>query len=181
MMKKIFCLIVLTIPAIPILAEDPTALAVDKKVGYALLDSYTTFFHEMAVSGSGGYEKVSTAFRKFLTDANKAREQNQIDQVFYSRYKRVLTITGLTMIPLEEGIFADLLNQEFGRFVKDVLGEDFAGSPKGNAIGQLAYALSEEILNLHLYLDDIEAKDKLRKSFEGKFLDVTPKKDSVKK
>ncbi len=179
MIKKFFCLIVLVALAIPVLAEDPAGPAIDKKVGYALLDAYTQFFREMAVSGSGGYEKVSAAFGKFMADANQARQQNKIDKVFFYRYKRILTTTGLLMIPSGEEIFADILDQELAHFVKDVLGEDYRSASaniKGHAIGLIASALSEEILNLHLYLDDVEAKEKLRKAFEGKFLDATPKK-----
>jgi hypothetical protein len=176
MKKNILGLIALTVFALTALAEAPGAPAIDKSVGYALLDAYTNFFHDMAVSGSGGYEKVSAAFHKFLSDASQARQKNQIDQVFFSRYKRMLAVSGLTMIPSGE-VFSDILDQELGRFVKDILGEEFDGSnPKRSRIGLIAYALSEEILNLHLYLDDIEAKEKLRKSFEGKFLDATPKK-----
>jgi hypothetical protein len=176
MKKKILGLIALTALALPALAEGPAAPAVDKKVGHALLDAYTAFFHDMAVSGSGGYEKVHAAFGRFLSEANQARQKNQIDQVFFFRYKKLLAITGLTMIPSGE-IFSDILDEELGRFVKDVLGEDLnVSNPKRSNIGLVATALSEEILNLHLYLDDIEAKDKLRRSFEGKFLDVTPAK-----
>jgi len=181
MLRKLLSLGILFCLAMPILAEDPAASPLEKKVGYALLDSFTDFFHEMAISGSGGYEKVSKAFQKFIAEANKAKEQKQIDQVFYARYKRILAVMGLSMIPYDEGIFSDILNQEFGHFVKDVLGEEltsFKGSP---AVGKLAQAVSEEILNLHLYLDNSEAKDKLRKSFEKKFLDANPKKESVKK
>lgn len=181
MSRKILVIVILCLSALPLLAEDSISLPVDKKIGHALLDSFTTFFHEMAVSGSGGYEKVSKAFEKFMADAKKAGEQKQIDPVFFSRYKRILTIMGLTMIPSEEGIFADILNQEFGHFVKDILGEDLIAFKGSGAVGQLALAVSEEILNLHLYLDNIKAKEKLRKSFEGKFLDATPNKKSVKK
>ena len=181
MLRKILSVGILCILVLPVLAEDPAAAPVDKKIGHALLDSFTTYFHEMAVSGSGGYEKVSRAFDKFMADAKKAKEQNQIDPVFFSRYKRILTIMGLTMIPSEEGIFVDILNQEFGHFVRDVLGEDLINFKGSGAVGQLALAISEEILNLHLYLDNIEAKEKLRKSFEGKFLDATPNKKPVKK
>jgi hypothetical protein len=176
MIKRVLGLIMLTSLAFPVWATNLDESAIDKKTGYALLDSFTNFFRDMAVSGSGGYEKVSAAFTKFMSDANLARQQNQIDQVFFSRYKRILAVMGLTMIPISEGIFEDVLNQELGHFVKDVLGEEFKKTGKGQAIGQLAAAVSEEILNLHLYLDDLEAKEKLRKSFEGKFLDAKPKK-----
>jgi len=176
MKNKILGFIILMAFALPALAEGPAAPAVDKKVGYALLDAYASFFHDMAVSGSGGYAKVSPAFRKFLADATQARQNNQIDQVFFTRYKRMLMVTELTMIPSEELIW-DVIEQELARFVKDILGEEFNGPDlKSSKIGLLATALSEEILNLHLYLDDIEAKDKLRKSFEGKFIDTAPTK-----
>jgi len=166
MKKAILGLVALSTFILPLVAESPSAPPIDKKAGYALLDAYTGFFRDLAMHGSGGYEKVSPALKKFLSDANQARQKNQIDQVFFARYKRLLSISELASIPSAE-ILADIIEEEVGRFVKDILGEDFnSANPVQSKIGLVAYAISEEILNLHLYLDDIEAKDKLRKSFE---------------
>ena len=176
MKRAILGLVALSAFMLPLVAESPAAPPIDKKAGYALLDAYASFFHDMAVSGSGGYAKVSPAFRKFLSDASQARQNKEIDQVFFTRYKRMLMVTELTMIPSEELVW-DVIEQELARFVKDILGEQFNGPDlKTSKIGLLATALSEEILNLHLYLDDIEAKDRLRKSFEGKFMSPPPAK-----
>jgi len=41
-------------------------------------------------------------------------------------------------------------------------------------------ALSEEILKPRLYLDDFEAKEKLREAFNKKFSDAKPKKEADK-
>jgi len=45
-----------------------------------------------------------------------------------------------------------------------------------DAIGQVANAVADEIINLHLYLDNIEIKEKLRKAWDEKFSAAQDKK-----
>jgi hypothetical protein len=56
-----------------------------------------------------------------------------------------------------------------------VLGEDWKGSGAG-AIGQVADAIAYEIIDLQMYLDNLEMREKLRKDWDKKFSDVLPKK-----
>jgi hypothetical protein len=177
MLKKAVCLSVLVLFAAPILAEDTGAgsLPVDKKVGYALLDAIGQTFHEMAVSGSGGVEKVTQAISKFMADARKAKEQKRIDALFFARYQRILGIIKLAVGPDPDGILVPIINRELGLFVKDVLAEDFK-STGPEAIGQVANAIADEIINLHLYLDNIETKEQLRKAWDEKFSGAGDKK-----
>jgi hypothetical protein len=175
MLKKSIGLLVLAFLAAPILAGEPGSSPVDKKVGYVLIDSIGETFHQMAMSGSGGVEKVNTAVEKFMADARKAKEQGQIDPVFFARYTRILAIIKIAVAPDPQGILVPMFDDELRRFVREVLGEDYKGSGP-QAIGQVANAIADELVNLHLYLDDIETKEKLRKAWDEK-LSSPPRKE----
>jgi hypothetical protein len=176
MPKKIFSLFILILLAIPLVADDPGAVPVDKKVGYALLDAIAQTFQEMAMTGTGGVEKVTQAVHQFMVDARKAKEQKQIDDIFFVRYQRILAIIKLAVAPDPEGILVPIFDQELARFVREVLGEDWKGSGPA-AIGQVANAIADEIINLHLYLDNIETKEKLRKAWDEKMSAPAEKKE----
>jgi hypothetical protein len=176
MFKKFVCLLVLILLAVPLLAEESSVAPLDKKVGYALLDVISQTFHDMAMTGTTGrVEFVTQAIQKFMADARKAKEQNQIDAVFFVRYRRILAIIKLAVAPDPEGILVPIFDQELARFVQEVLGEEYKGSGP-EAIGQVAKAIADEIINLHLYLDDTEAKAKLWKSFEERYSKKPEKK-----
>jgi len=178
MIRKILCLGLLALMAMPALAEDSPGSAVDKKVGYALLDSLSTFFRDLAASGSGGYSKVDQFLQTTLVNAKKAKEQKQIDLIFYTRLARLLAMMDLFMVPDKGGILRPVIDREIRDFVKDVLGEEWRGE---DGIGKVAYAFGDEIINLQMYLDNLEVKEKLWKSFEGKYAPQPKKKETVKK
>lgn len=73
------------------------------------------------------------------------------------------------------GILVPIIDRELELFVKDVLAEDFKSSGP-EAIGQVANAIADEIINLHLYLDNLETKEKLRKAWDEKFSAAGEKK-----
>lgn len=179
MKNKMLTLIVLIVCAIPLLAEVPDPAAFDKKVGGALLDGIARVFHEMAASPTGTKEDRQKQIEDFLVasmgEAKKAKEQKQIDAVFFVRYQRVLGIIKLVMAPDPGGILVPIIDQELKRFVSEVLGEEFRGTGSG-AIGQVANALADEMVNLRLYMDNVEVKAKLRKEFDEKFNDLVPEK-----
>lgn len=104
-----------------------------------------------------------------------------IIRVFFSRYRRIVAIMKLTTLPDPAEILSGIAEQEISHFVNDALGEELKGGLSSEAIGQLASAISEEILNLHLYLDVSEVKEKLRKDFENKFFGAKPKKEPIAK
>jgi hypothetical protein len=179
MMKKLLCLTVLVALAMPIWAEDPALPAIDKKVGTALLDSIARLFHDMATQGTGTKDDRLRRIEEFLIqsmqEAKKAKEQSQVDPVFFARYQRLLGVIKMTMAPDPGGILVPVLDQELKRFVYEVLGEEYKGSGPG-AIGQVANAIADEIVNLQLHMDNFETKARLRKAFDEKFTGATPKK-----
>jgi len=165
--KKSIGLLTLMFYAVPLAAGEPGVPPVDKKAGYALLETVSQAFHDMAVSGSGGVEQVTQSLHKFMAEATKARAQNRIDGVFFARYARILAIIKIAIAPDPEGILVPMFNEELSRFVREVLGEEYKGSGP-EAIGQVASAIADELINLHLYLDNIETKEKLRKAWDEK-------------
>jgi hypothetical protein len=175
MLKTSLGFFILVILAVPLLADGPSASPVDKTVGYALIDAVGQTFHDMAVSGSGDVDLVNKAVEKFMAEARKAREEGRIDPVFFARYSRILAIIKIAVAPDPQGILVPMFDDELRRFVREVLGEDYKGSGP-QAIGQVANAIADELINLRLYLDDIEAKEKLRKAWDEKLSGSTEKK-----
>jgi len=176
MKNRVLALVVLAVLAVPLAAEIPDPAAFDKKVGAALLDGIARIFHEMAVSGSKDTLKQIEAYLiSSMNEARKAKEQNQIDAVFLARYQRMLGIIKLVIGPDPGGILVPIIDQELKRFVTEVLGEEFKGTGPG-AIGQVANAIADEMVNLRLYMDNVEIKARLRKEFDEKFSDAAPKK-----
>lgn len=165
MLRKSFTIIVLILMAASWVSAAPAASPVDKTVGYALIDAIGRTFHEMAMAGSGGAEKVTKAVEGFMAEARTAKDKGQVDGVFFVRYARILGILKIAVAPDPEGILVPMFDDELRRFVREVLGEDYKGTGP-EAIGQVANAVVNELLNLHLYLDDIETKEKLRKAWD---------------
>lgn len=143
-------------------------LSAAEKDGYVLLDKVVMTFQEMAESGSGGKDKVDNALEAIMADAKKAKAQGSIDPVFFKRFHRLLMILKLAVVESPEGILGPLVERELSEFVEDVKGEKL--EIKGTkGIGTIAGATAEEIINLHLYLDNRKDRDKLMEEFTKKF------------
>lgn len=134
------------------------------KTGYALLDKIVITFRDLAQHGSGGIENVDSLLEEMMADAIKAREDNKVDLVFFRRYNRLLMVLKLSIVEDDKGILSSLIEREVSSFVLDVKGEK-ANVQGKEAIGTIASAIADEILNLHLYLDNRERRDELMKEF----------------
>jgi len=171
MRKKMLVMIILAGLVVPAFPGESSPAAFDKKTGTAFLESIATIFHDLAMSG-GAKEDIVKRIEDFLvttmTDAKKAKDENKIDAVFFARYARLLSIIKLSLAPDPGGILVPIINDEMRRFVNEVLGEEWKGSGPA-AIGQAANAIADEIVNLQLYMDNLEVKAKLRKAWEEKF------------
>ena len=142
--------------------------AAEKAAGYALLDKIIVFFRDMAERGTGGPEKVEPFLQEMMAEVKKAKAQAKIDPVFFKRYSRLLVVMKLAILEDPEGILGPLIKKEVGRFIEDVKGEEYPVQGR-RGIGAISDALAEEILNLRLYLDNIEKKAELKKEFRKKF------------
>jgi hypothetical protein len=165
MSRKTLCGAALLIMAL-FMAASETPGPADKKGGYAVLDAYISTFQEMAARGSKNV--LETNLSSIMSTAVKAKAQGEIDDVFYSRFARLMAVTKLTLVPDTEQILRPIAEREIRRFVGDTLGDEAAAAPK-IGIGLLAQALAQEILNLQLYLDTKDQRQKLLEEFYKKF------------
>lgn len=139
--------------------------AAPKKGGYALLDRYIKGFQEMARLGITG-ESFEANLESIAAEAKKAKESGEIDLVFSTRFARVLALTKLIIRPDPGNILLPIIGREIADFLKDVTGEDVAAGTGPAAVGQIANALAEELINLQLYLDTLDKREALRKKLE---------------
>jgi hypothetical protein len=148
--------------------------AAEKKAGYTLLDMYVKTFQEMAARGTGGGE-LEERLRAMADEAKKAKEAGGINQVFYARYGRLLALTALVVTPDRGNLLVPVVERELADFLMDVTGEDVAARQGPAAIGQVARAIAEELVNLQLYLDTLDRREALLKKLnEG--MTAGPKK-----
>jgi len=136
-----------------------------KKAGYTLLDMYVKSFQEMAARGTGSGE-LETNLRAMATEAKKAKEAGDINLVFYAHYARILALTKLIVNPDPGNLLMPVIDREIADFLKDVTGEDVIARTGSVAIGQVANALAEELINLQIYLDTLEKREAMRKKFD---------------
>ncbi|HEK85278.1 MAG: hypothetical protein ACPLZD_01375 [Candidatus Saccharicenans sp.] len=151
------------------------AQTAENKSGYALLDNLSQIFYEASNSGKWDLEQVGQTLKKLMADARQLRQQNQIDGPFFVRYQRLLGIIKMTAGPDPDGILAPLINREMSRFIGEVRGEEVKGE-SSEAVKQLALAIRDEIINLRLYLDSLEKREKLIKGWDEKMSWVEEKK-----
>lgn len=149
----------------------------NEKAGYALLDMYIRSFQEMAAQGTGGAEVLETHLAKMANDVRKAREAGEIDLVFHTRFARILAMTKLFVKPDPENILKPVIERELADFLKDVTGEEVTRSGGAPAIGQVANALAEELINLQIYLDTKGTREALRKKLDTRITGAEKKKE----
>lgn len=171
MKKKLFVGMTLIFLAASLASAESPA-PTERKGGYAVLDIYIATFREMATKGSKGV--LESNLNNIMAAAVKAKTQGEIDDVFYSRFARLMAVTKLTLVPDTEQILKPIAEKEIRRFVGDVLGDEAAAAPK-IGIGQLAESMSQEIINLQIYLDTKDQRKKMMEEFYKKFDDAAKK------
>jgi hypothetical protein len=146
-------------------AEEP--VPVSKKAGYALIDLYVNSFKNMGQTGTTS-QTLDVELNKMMAEAKKTKAAGDIDAVFLARYARIIAVTKLITLKDPEKAIAPILNAELGRFVMDVLGEDFE-TEGPIAIGQMANAIAFAIVDLQIYLDTLESRQERYDKFNKKF------------
>ncbi|MBC7364927.1 MAG: hypothetical protein H5U07_10395, partial [Candidatus Aminicenantes bacterium] len=146
-----------------------------KKDGYALLDNLRQIFQEAGKSGKWEVEKIYQSLKDSMTEARQLREQKQIDGPFFVRYQRLLQVMKMTAAADPDLIMKPIIDREVERFINEVLGEEVrADQPE--AIHLLGLAFRDEIINLRIYLDNREKKEKLIKEWNEKMFRIKSKK-----
>lgn len=121
----------------------------NKKVGEALLDNVVSRLSQPGISGNEKREDIKSHLSHLWGEAKKARDKGQIDQIYYTRYKRILVVIMLNVITDEKNIIINsLIFEEINKF--DIPAIDDTQNLAG--IGSIAKTLSEEIASLKKYL-----------------------------
>ena len=154
-----------------VLADTPLGASAEEEAGFVLLESLVLSFSTMAEEGTGGYEKVNNVIQKLMADLKKADKEKKVDPVFFGRYHRMLVIMKLTIIdtPYDpEGILDVFIVRELKKFIDDVtgVGADLP-PPEHRGIGAIAGAIAEEVLNLHIYLENKKKRANLIEYYQS--------------
>jgi hypothetical protein len=145
--------------------------AAEENAGYALLDTVFVTFKELAEMKGPVLEKTQIALKEMMKDAKNARAQDQIDDMFFERFHRILLILNIVITPVEKdeaGIMAPLYFGEINRFIEDIEGEKYDVQEAGGheAINKLSQAISHEIIDLRLYLDTKDKREQLIEQYD---------------
>ena len=169
----------------PLLKASVNSDPKEENAGYALLDTVFVTFKELAEMRGPVLEKTSKALASMMNDANKARTQNQIDDVFFKRFHRILVVLNIVITPVEKddsNIMGPFYFDEINRFIEDIEGEkyDVRKAMGREAINKLSQAISHEIIELRLYLDTKEKREKLIAEYEKQIgLDLTDESEAT--
>lgn len=139
-----------------------------EKAGYVLLDMYVGSFEEMATMGTGGAEVLEAHLAKMAQALKQARGAGEIDLVFQARFARLLAMTKLFVRPDPDNILQPIIEREMVAFLSNVTGEDVVQGGGPAALGQVANALAEEIINLQIYLDTKGTREALRRKLDAR-------------
>jgi hypothetical protein len=144
--------------------------------GAAQLDLFIDNLRDMSRQGTP--DSLDKRLQEMMIAAKKSRETNTVDGVFFRRFNRVLAVTKLVAVPDSTGILAPVIEDVLSDFVQDMLGHSGfreAGGKGPKAINYVARALSEEIINLQIYLDTTKDRATLQKKIDQK-MSAAPKK-----
>jgi hypothetical protein len=160
-------------------AADPAPAAVTIRDGYALLNSLLTLFDNLTTSGtsgSGGISVVENRLEQLSKDVRIAREADIIDNIFFNRYRRMLTIFKLIITPITNNeMMEPVFMKTFSDFVWDVTYERWIWSDK-DSIAKMAAAMEEEFVQLQFYLNSRQAREEFKKKIGNRILPPPPAK-----
>lgn len=152
----------------------------EESAGHALLDSLVATFKELAEFREPVMEKTNKALADMMREAQKAKAQGQIDTVFFKRFHRILMVLKCVITPVhvgDAGIMKPLYFGAINEFIEDIEGEEYDIERAGTnaAIAKLTQAVSHELIDLRIYLDNKEKREKLIEEYK-ELLDLS--KDS---
>ena len=134
--------------------------------GYVLLNKMVSEFDALAQSGSGGAGVLNKALNGLMADANEAKAAGQVDDVFFGRFRRILVVLRLAVIDFPddpEGILDEHILETVNRFIEDVTGQ--TGNVKERGVGAIARAITEEVVNLHIYLSSKNDRSRIAEKY----------------
>jgi TonB family protein len=121
-----------------------------QRSGEALLDKLNSFFKTLT-QGALQPADTSKTLDSLKIEAADVFTDLEITEEFYDRYVRVLQIIRLVMAPPPDDPEAPKSEEEIGRFVKDILGEEWdAEAPPSEKIEKFSEAVATETAALRL-------------------------------
>ncbi len=143
----------------------------EESAGHALLDSLVVAFKELAEHREPMIERTEKALLSMMREAKKANAQGQIDNVFFKRFHRILMVIKCVITPIpkdDAGIMKPLYFGAINKFIEDIEGEpfDLEKAGKNEAINKFTLAVSHEIIDLRIYLDNKEKREALIKEYQ---------------
>ena len=149
----------------------------EESAGYALLDSLVVAFKELAEMREAVIERTEEALGSMMKEARRAKAQDQIDSVFFKRFHRILMVIKCVITPVpknDAGIMKPLYFGAINEFITDVEGEpyDIEKVGENEAINKFTLAISHEIIDLRIYLDNKEKREKLIEEYQ-ELLDIS--------
>jgi len=144
----------------------------EENAGYALLDSLLVAFKELAEQREAVMERTNAAIGEMAREAQRAESQGQIDTVFFKRFQRILVVIKCVITPVskdEEAWFTKSLYFEaLEKFIEDIEGEPINIEKSGHnvIINKFTQAVSNEIIDLRIYLDNKEKREKLIEEYQ---------------
>jgi hypothetical protein len=163
----------------PGLTDQKEVPHVSSKSGSALLDLFLVNMREMTGQGAQrARESIDKRLQEMMQAAKKAREANEIDGLFFSRFNRLLAVTMLVVVPDPTGILTPVINDILGEYIQAKLGHDefrAEGGKGPKAISYVAAAMGAEIIDLQIYLQTAKQREALQFSLQEKMV-VGPKK-----
>lgn len=120
----------------------------NEQVGYALLDSVVVTFAELSKKDDDRKKSLQRELDKWMLLAKVAKAEGQIDEAFFNRFKRILVVIKLTIIPDPNHHLNPLILEEINKF--DISKMQQA---KITGLASVSDSLSGEILSLKRYLD----------------------------
>ena len=151
----------------------------EESAGHALLDSLVVTFKELAEQREAVIANTNKALGEMMREARKAKAQGQIDAVFFKRFHRILMVINCVITPIPKdgaGIMKPLYFGAINKFIEDIEGEvfDIEKATENVAISKLTQAVSHELIELRIYLDNKDKREKLLEEYQ-EFIDISQK------
>jgi hypothetical protein len=157
----------------------------EESAGHALLDSLVVAFKELAEMRESVIERTGKALVSMMKEARNAKAQGQIDAVFFKRFHRILMVINCVITPVSKdgaGIMKPLYFGAINKFIEDIEGERFDLEKVEDyvAINKFTEAISHEIINLRIHLDNKEKREELLEEYQ-ELLAISPKSPELAK
>ena len=156
--------------ALPAAAQEPTDPA-----GFQFLERLVVLVVKSAAPGGSGAGDVGREVVTLARDFKAVREAKRVDDVFAVRYTRLLSAVRQGVIsdpellywPMYRYNMIDFIEERTGRIPawKDTLFivNDHGGA--GVGLGFIADAVMSEVVSLHIYLDTLDKRPDILKSY----------------